>query len=664
MPSTTNVILCAATALLIWTCVGAAVARWAMPARSLVWPTAPALGWAVHSAAALPVFILIGLSPASVTIVMVGSLAVSALMLWRSRDHLPPDRAAVAVPSWLWLGAAIVALAPTLAILPKAAQGGLILAAPIFDHAKVAMIDEMARLGVPPGNPFFGAAGEPAQLAYYYLGHFSAAELAVLLGISGWEADAAMTWFTAFASLMLMIALTNWLGRRRSGGALVLLLALTGSLRPLLGLIPGADSIVREATGFAGWLFQATWVPQHVASASCVVLAICLLSRLASRASVALLATLVLVAVAGFQSSAWVGGVTFAAAAVSSGVWLIVQAPARERIAFARRCALAALCAIALAAPFLYDQHLATAARGNAFPVALAHYQVLGERFPEVLRRLLDLPAYGLVLLVVEFPAVYVTGGAALVHILKAGDLDAERRSVAIGLAGLVAASLTVSWLLASTLSDNNDLGWRAVLPGAMVLTVFAALGLVRWVASRAWLAAILGLFAIGLGLPDGIGIIHRNAVGAPSPLAREFAATPAMWAAVRRHAGPHERIGNNPLFMQEMTPWPVNISWALLSNRRSCYAGNDLALPYAPMPRQRLQAVDAQFTRVFAGDGDGEDVRALAGRYGCRVVVVTAQDGAWERDPFAASPYYRLVESSAQGWRIYVSRPESAAGR
>ncbi len=220
-----------------------------------------------------------------------------------------------------------------------------------------------------------------------------------------------------------------------------------------------------------------------------------------------------------------------------------------------------------------------------------------------------------------------------------------------------------MSWLLASTLSDNNDLGWRAVLPGAMVLMIFAATGLARWIAAGRRLAATLGLFAIGLGLPDGIGIIHRNAVGAPSPLAREFAATPAMWAAVRRHAGPHERIGSNPLFMQEMTPWPVNISWALLSNRRSCYAGNDLALPYAPMPRPRLQAVDALFIRVFAGDGDGEDVRALAGRYGCRVVVVTAQDGAWERDPFAASPHFRLVESSAQRWRIYLSRSESAAG-
>ena len=31
-------------------------------------------------------------------------------------------------------------------------------------------------------------------------------------------------------------------------------------------------------------------------------------------------------------------------------------------------------------------------------------------------------------------------------------------------------------------------------------------------------------------------------------------------------------------------------------------------------------------------------------------LVVVTAQDGAWANDPFAASPLYELVESSAHG--------------
>jgi hypothetical protein len=105
-----------------------------------------------------------------------------------------------------------------------------------------------------------------------------------------------------------------------------------------------------------------------------------------------------------------------------------------------------------------------------------------------------------------------------------------------------------------------------------------------------------------------------------------------------------------------------VNISWALMSNRRSCYAVDDLALPYVPLPRGRLRSVDAQFNRVFAGDGEPEDVAELATRYNCRVIVVTARDGAWERDPFASSQHYRLVEASAQGWRIYLIREVALA--
>ena len=43
-------------------------------------------------------------------------------------------------------------------------------------------------------------------------------------------------------------------------------------------------------------------------------------------------------------------------------------------------------------------------------------------------------------------------------------------------------------------------------------------------------------------------------------------------------------------------------------------------------------------------------------------VVVVTAQDGAWRKDPFAASALYRLVEDDAR-WRIYrlAAVPKSA---
>jgi hypothetical protein len=225
MVSITNVILCAAAALLLWTIIGLAVARAVLPERALAWPVAPVLGWAVHSAATLPLFMLIGFNRTTVSIVTVLSLAAGAYALWRQQRGLPNhDKDQVTVPLWAWLGALILALGPAAAILPKFADGAVVLSGPIFDHAKVAMIDEMIRLGLPPGNPFFSEEGLPSRLAYYYVLHFSAAELALLLGISGWEADAALTWFSAFTSLMLMIGLATWISGRKIAGLFVLLL--------------------------------------------------------------------------------------------------------------------------------------------------------------------------------------------------------------------------------------------------------------------------------------------------------------------------------------------------------------------------------------------------------------------------------------------------------
>jgi hypothetical protein len=216
---------------------------------------------------------------------------------------------------------------------------------------------------------------------------------------------------------------------------------------------------------------------------------------------------------------------------------------------------------------------------------------------------------------------------------------------------------------MVSTVGGNNDLGWRAVLPACLALTVFAVAGLTHWIRTRIRLA-VVGFVAIALGLPSGIDIVVHNITGSRDAADKAFAATPEMWAAVRRHAGPADRIANNPMFLESMTPWPVNISWALLSNRRSCYAGFDLALPFVPLPRPRLRAIDAQFNRVFSGDGWPDDMRELATKYGCRVAVVTELDGAWNRDPFATSPHWRLAETSSRGWRIYVAGPVETAAR
>jgi hypothetical protein len=340
---------------------------------------------------------------------------------------------------------------------------------------------------------------------------------------------------------------------------------------------------------------------------------------------------------------------------------LLANAEPSQRMPLLRRFALAAIAAGVLAAPFLYDQLAITGMRGPGWPVALQTYEVLGEFFPPMLRQLLDMPAFWLILLVIELPAIYLTGVYAMVTLTK--TLDPARKPAATILIHLAGASLAVSWLMVSTIGSNNDLGWRAVLPACLVLTVFAVTGLIQWIKTRSRLA-IAGFVAIALGLPHGIDILRYYAFGTPEAAGRAFAATPEMWAAVRKYAGPADRVANNPMFLESMTPWPANLSWALLSNRRSCYAGYELALPFVPLPRARLRAIDAQFARIFSGEGWPDDLRELATKYGCKVVVVTALDGAWARDPFAASEHWRLVESNTQGWRIYVAGAVSVAAR
>ena len=223
MASPVNAVLCALVAAVFFTVVGYALARRLMP-RVLAAGAAPVMGWAVFSAATLPVCTLIGFS--SATIIAIAALCLAAGVVsfaaGKPAADAPPTPA---VPPWGFAAAAVLALVPAAAILPKYSADGVHLADPIFDHSKIAIVDAMIRQGLPPVNPVFAGTG---RLSYYYLWHFSAAELALPLRVSGWEADIGLTWFTAFASLALMMAIAVWLsktirccasGRRARGGS-------------------------------------------------------------------------------------------------------------------------------------------------------------------------------------------------------------------------------------------------------------------------------------------------------------------------------------------------------------------------------------------------------------------------------------------------------------
>jgi hypothetical protein len=669
MASTPIVFAACLGTILVYSCIGLALARWLRASWAPAASLAPVLGWTVVTALGLPLQSLCGFTRLTTGLLVAAAFAVGAWVSARGRRE---GDLAQRLPAWAFVLAALIAVIPMAALLPKAMDGGVIIGSTAFDHSKIAMVDEITRLGLPAGNPFFGPGAGRGTLSYYYLWHFGAAQLSILSGVSGWEADAAMTGFTAYASVLLMMGLALRLAqapgregssdRKRARGAAavvwVTLLSLTGSLRPLLSLMIGSaglDRLLSSYRGLAGWMVQASWVPQHMMSACCVVLAVSILVDLSHEQRIGPALLLGAVAAAAFGSSAWVGGVTFVIGAAGvGGVLLAFSVKRPHRLAFLLLAAAAAIVAIVLAAPILQAELGTLAVKRGTGPIGLHPYEVVGAWAPAGVRRLIDLPAYWLLLLPIELPAIYPVGAAALILTLRRMLKDGRNVAHTLSLALLTLASLATAWLLISTIG-NNDLGWRAILPAVLILTPFAAATLARWMQARAYGAAAIGLALFVASVPDHQ--IAQNLHGKPSDDAEDFAKAPALWSAVRRYAGPTDRVANNPLYLDDLTDWPVNPSWAMLANRASCFAGWETARAYVALPSARLNAINDQFVAVFDGRGAPNDVRQMAQDYGCRVVVLVPGDGAWAKDPFAASPDYRLAETQKDRWRIYVAR-------
>ena len=664
MPTMIEVIACFALAAFCWTIVGVSIVSLVMP-RGLAVALGPSTGWAVHSVVTSIIFrwVEIGRLPV-VLLLSIFTCAALVLLRYQRPRHRPVPR--FHWESWVLglLGAVSLGFAVVPAIYPHV-QGDLVaLAGPIFDHSKVALVNEIAQSGLPAINPIFGEVGQPAPLSYYYLWHFSAASMALAADVSGWTADIAVSWFTAFASLTLMMGLAAWLGRSAMAGGWVIVLALTASVRPLFALFVGyswANEITGYPSGFGAWLFQTTWAPQHVQSAACIIVALLILGNFRNGRGVLTSLVLALVIAAGFESSAWVGGVTFALVAAVLCPWLLVVSDPASRSRLMKIAGSAAILSLAIMFPFISDQVSSLSARGAGLPVEFAAVEVLGDSIPEAYRRIFNIPAFFLLYLPVELCAIYLIGIPALAGLWRQAARRSTRANVLRVLVCSVLVSLIVSGMLRSNLSQNNDLGWRAALPAIMVLVSVVAAGLVTYWPRISLFFKGLAIVVIILGMVQGLLRIQGNVVVPYQPAGREFFSSQEMWKAVRQHTDRSERVANNPRFLAELTTWPVNISWALLSERRSCYAGGDLAVPFIAKPLPALVKIDDLFNRVFQGRPEPDDLRDMVTKYGCRVVVVNRSDGAWAADPFARSPLFRLVDQREDGWRIYRNNAPGA---
>jgi len=102
----------------LFTCLGLPLARRVNLAGVPPLSVAPALGWAVFSVLALPVFSLTGFSTAAVTLYAAVLIAAAYGLHRRGRTQLPAPMAKI-FPLWAMGLAAAMGVLPIAAVMPK-----------------------------------------------------------------------------------------------------------------------------------------------------------------------------------------------------------------------------------------------------------------------------------------------------------------------------------------------------------------------------------------------------------------------------------------------------------------------------------------------------------------------------------------------------------------
>ncbi|MDY6992487.1 MAG: hypothetical protein SVR94_07755, partial [Pseudomonadota bacterium] len=380
---TAHAILAALVAGLWFSVPGAWVGRWLGWYPQLRLSTllvAPFLGLCTFGAFSLVLTTMIGYSTFTLGC---SWLLFQLLVLLASRRHYSETEVfyplSMPLSVLLLVGIGLWALIPTLHIMPFVDQNALFVDKHIYDHAKIALVDAIAREGLLPINPYYAPGGETILLNYYYSWHFLVSQLKLLLPISGWQAEVAMSWFTGFAVVGLLAALAIQITQKARAGFLLLLCAALG--QPTASLYAHFNLEWKQwfaypsEHGLELLLDQMMWVPQHVFSATAVVLVIFLVSRLllTQRLQMHYIVIGGLTVATAFGASTWIGGIGLL---LASPIFLLLvlslRLPKSHYFNLFKALLLMALIGIAAALPLLISQ---TAGPHADLPFSLSIYQ-------------------------------------------------------------------------------------------------------------------------------------------------------------------------------------------------------------------------------------------------------------------------------------------------
>lgn len=356
-----------------------------------------------------------------------------------------------------------------------------------YDHTtRISIIDAMARTGVPPINPSY-YPHHPVKLTFLYFFWYILGGAIDMIGGSLVDARAALFASVIWCGLALMALIAFYLrlrdaeknnGLRKKAWVAVALLAVTGlDFLPALVFMRSGGGVVGDVEHWneqiTAWAGSLLWVPHHVAALIAAFVGAMLAYFARSKPFKIRLIALTFSGVA-FASalglSIWVTLVFV----LFWALWMTALYFQKENRALIFPMAFAGLVALILASPFMLGLFSEGAGGASAFPIAPT---IRAFRLSDVVFESPSFWTYFFRLIFLPVNYFFELGFFALAgfYWLKINKTKIRENPYYLAEALALCASFLIGTFVRSTLIENNDLGWRAWLPGQFILLIWGA---------------------------------------------------------------------------------------------------------------------------------------------------------------------------------------------
>lgn len=488
---------------------------------------------------------------------------------------------------------------------------------PIFDHIKVAVIDSITRNGLPISNPFLISHSNDGVFHYYYLWYLLAANISIIFHISGYSSDIILTFITSFVSILTAFFLVSEICSKKNkikAQYIICLLLFSGPSIDVINIILNGhlSDILSHNHSLETWIYQAAWVPQHLLSASFVVLSLYLLGTI-DKYNRYIFFIIVSLIVSAFGCSVWVGGITFFVISIIIFIYDLITSN-RKKIVILNWLSVS-IVSILLSTPLIYNM-LSAPKRVGQSPIALSIYDTsTGGKLYDLIFFFVGAMPIWITVITISF---YIILFKITFHRLS---INKECKILLLIGVGSLLTALCIKSQIA-----NNDLGWRAILPfvisGASISSIF----FVQFFSETLkYIILIIASISSLSSIQFVRELIYGESYFTPKTSISDF-------LKIRDVTDKTDRLLNNihENGYEEREPLRANILPALVMNRSFCFQGVGYARAFGADWGKDLYRMDAAIDRLYKGQENQQDLDLIK-QFKCNKIVVTKSDIIWD---------------------------------